>query len=116
MMRNKDFELQSKSISSYMNDGKSYEFGGQLVYNHKFKSHPGRSYSAQLRYNFSNVHEDGSTLTRNTFTDASTDDDDINQIYNNHRWNNGINWRLTWTEPIGDVKNARFITAAYRGN
>ena len=116
MMRNKDFELQSKSISSYMNDGKSYEFGGQLVYNHKFKSHPGRSYSAQLRYNFSNVHEDGTTVTRNTFTDASTEDDDINQIYNNHRWSNGINWRLTWTEPIGDVKNARFITAAYRGN
>ena len=116
MMRNAAHELQSKSISSYVNDGKSYEFGGQLVYNHKFSSHPGRSYSAQLRYNFSNVHEDGSTLTRNTFTDEGTDDDDINQIYNNHRWSNTIQWRLTWTEPLGDVKNARFITAAYRGN
>lgn len=117
MMRNYMLELQSKSISSYINNGKSYEFGGQLVYNHKFKSHPGRSYSAQLRYNFSNVREDGSTVTRNTFSeDANTEDQDINQIYDNKRWSNAVNWRLTWTEPLGDVKNARFITAAYRGN
>ena len=116
MMRNKDFELQSKSISSYVNDGKSYEFGGQLVYNHKFRSHPGRSYSAQLRYNFSNVRENGTTLTHNTFAGDEAEDDDINQIYNSHRWSNTIHWRLTWTEPLGDVKNARFLTAAYRGN
>ncbi|MGN0211410.1 MAG: outer membrane beta-barrel protein [Muribaculaceae bacterium] len=116
MMRNSQYALQSKSVSSYLNNGKSYEFGGQLVYNHKFKSHPGRSYSAQLRYNFSNVREDGSTVTRNTYADESTDDQDIDQIYDNHRWSNTLNWRLTWTEPLGNVRNARFITVAYRGN
>ena len=116
MMRGSRYELQSKSVSSYFNNGKSYEFGGQLVYNHNFKSHPGRSYSVQLRYNFSNVREDGSTVTRNTYADENTDDQDINQIYDNHRWSNGVNWRLTWTEPLGDVKNARFLTFAYRGN
>ena len=116
MMRGSRYELQSKSVSSYFNNGKSYEFGGQLVYNHNFKSHPGRSYSVQLRYNFSNVREDGSTVTRNTYADENTDDQDINQIYDNHRWNNSVNWRLTWTEPLGDVKNARFLTFAYRGN
>ena len=116
MMRGSRYELQSKSVSSYFNNGKSYEFGGQLVYNHNFKSHPGRSYSVQLRYNFSNVREDGSTVTRNTYADENTDDQDINQIYDNHRWSNGVNWRLTWTEPLGDVKNARFLTSAYRGN
>ena len=116
MMRGSRYELQSKSVSSYLNNGKSYEFGGQLVYNHNFKSHPGRSYSVQLRYNFSNVREDGSTVTRNTYADENTDDQDINQIYDNHRWSNGVNWRLTWTEPLGDVKNARFLTFAYRGN
>ena len=116
MMRGSRYELQSKSVSSYLNKGKSYEFGGQLVYNHNFKSHPGRSYSVQLRYNFSNVREDGSTVTRNTYADENTDDQDINQIYDNHRWSNGVNWRLTWTEPLGDVKNARFLTFAYRGN
>lgn len=106
----------SRSLNDYANDGKSYEFSGQLVYNHKFRSHPGRSYSAQLRYNFSNVKETGSTFTNNTYYTDEQTDETISQIYDNHRWSNAINWRLTWTEPLGSVRNARFLTFAYRGN
>lgn len=108
----------SRSLNNYANDGNSYEFSGQLVYNHKFRSHPGRSYSAQLRYNFSNVKETGDTYTTNTYYQTSDEDKNeiINQIYDNHRWSNAVNWRLTWTEPLGNVKNARFLTFSYRGN
>ncbi len=109
----------SRSLNDYANDGKSYEFSGQLVYNHKFRSHPGRSYSAQVRYNFSNVKETGMTYTKNNYYQQSDNDEaeeTIDQIYDNHRWSNGINWRLTWTEPLGDVKNARFLSFAYHGN
>ena len=108
--------LVNKSLSSYHNDGKSYEFSGQLVFNHKFKYHPGRSYSAQLRYNFSKVDENGDTFTNNTYFLKSDPDETIDQIYDNLRRTNGVNGRVTWTEPLGDIKNARFLTFAYRGN
>lgn len=104
----------SKGIQS--SDGKSYEFGGNLVYNHKVKSHPGRSFSIQLRYRYSNVHDDGATLTRNTYYLLDDKDELIDQIYKNHRWSSTIGGRLSWTEPFGDVKNGNFIQTSYNAN
>ena len=59
--------LVNSSLSSYFNDGSSYEFGGSLVYNHNFRYHKGRSYSLFVRYNYSNVEEDGNTYTDNNY-------------------------------------------------
>ena len=102
----------NSSQSSYYNDGKSYEFGGSLVFNHKFASHPGRSTSIMVRYNYSKVSEDGNTYTLNRYylTDSTQT---IDQIYDNDRKTNNINGRLSWTEPLGNIKNARFLEAAY---
>ena len=102
----------NSSQSSYSNDGKSYEFGGQFVFNHKFASHPGRSTSIMVRYNYSKVTEDGNTYTLNRYylTDSTQT---IDQIYDNDRKTNSVNGRLSWTEPLGNVKNARFLEAAY---
>ena len=97
-------------------DGKSYEFGGQLVYNHKVKSHPGRSFSVQVRYNFSDVDEDGTSFTKNRYYLFDDSTQVISQIDDNHRWNNNIQGRVTWTEPLGDVKKALFLDVAYRAN
>lgn len=108
--------LVNRSMNSYYNDGKSYEFSGQVVFNHKFKYHQGRSYSAQLRYNFSKVNEHGNTYTSNTYYLKDDSDEIIDQIDDNHRHTNGVNGSITWTEPLGDIKNARFFTLAYRGN
>lgn len=49
-------------------DGTSYDVGGELVYNHQFKSRPGRSISTQLTYKFSNTKEDESTYSVNRFS------------------------------------------------
>ena len=106
----------NRSLSSYKNHGKSYDFAGQLIYSHNFKSHPGRSYSAQLRYAYSSTDEDGGTYTRNTYYLKSDPDETIDQIYDNNRPTNSVNGRVTWTEPLGSVRNARFITFAYRGS
>ena len=95
-------------------EGKSYEFGGQIVYNHKVKSHPGRSFSVQVRYNFSDVNEDGNSLTKNRYFLFDDSTQVISQIDENHRWNNNINGRLTWTEPLGDIKKALFLDVSYR--
>lgn len=108
--------LVNRSISDYNNDGKSYEFRGRLIFNHNFKYHPGRSYSVFLRYAYSKVNEDGNTYTNNHYFLKNDEDETIDQIYANHRRTNSLSGRLTWTEPLGNVKNARFLTLAYRAD
>ena len=100
------------SQGSSLNDGKSYEFGGSFVFNHKFASHPGRSTSIWTRYNYSKVKEDGNTYTLNRYYLADSTET-IDQIYSNDRKTNSFNGRLSWTEPLGNIKNARFLEASY---
>lgn len=107
--------LVNRSLSNKLNDGTNYEMSGRLVFNHKFRSHPGRSYSASLNYQFSDTKEDGSTYTDNTYFLVPDENETIDQIYDNHQWSNSIQGRLTWTEPLGNVKNARFLTFSYNG-
>ena len=106
----------NRSQSAYFNNGKSYEAGGQIVFNHKFKNHPGRSYSFFGRYSYSNVDEDGTTNTHNTYYLKEDPDQTIDQVYDNKRVTNGVNGRLSWTEPLGDIKNANFLQLSYRGD
>lgn len=106
----------NKSLSSYHNDGKSYEVGGQIVFNHKSKVRPGRSYSFFARYSYSNVDENGTTYTHNNYYLKEDPEETIDQIYDNKRVTNGVNGRLSWTEPLGDITNARFLQFSYSGN
>lgn len=106
--------LVNRSLNRGDTDGRSFEFGGNLIYNHKFRSHPGRSYSMQLRYNLSNVHEDENSYSFNRFYLLDDEKDLYDQYSDNHRWSNRVNARLTWTEPLGNVRHGRFLTAAYR--
>ncbi len=105
----------NRSLSYYDNHGKSYEFGGRFIYNHKFQSHPGRSFSIFTRYNYSNINEDGNTYTRNNYY-LKDEEETIDQVYENLRKTNSINGRLSWTEPLGDIKKAQFLTFSYRGS
>ena len=107
-------ERVNNSLSAEGDKGTNYRFGGEFVYNHKFRSHPGRSYSVQLRYNLSNTHEDSNSLTYNTY-DRKQEEETIDQIIKNHQWTNSVQGRLTWTEPLGDVKRGNFLQFAYRG-
>ena len=112
--------LVTRSLNTGKSDGDSYEFGGQLWFNHNFKSHPGRSFSIAIDYNMSNVKEKDYSYSYNRFyllkNFAGTGDslDVYDQFTDNHTWSNRVGARLTWTEPIGDVKNGRFIDFSYR--
>ena len=106
----------NRSLSNFFNDGKSYEWGARLIYNHKVASHPGRSQSLMLNYSYSNVREDADTYTDNTYFLLPDQDELIDQTANNRRKTHSITGRLSWTEPIGNVKNARFLEFSYRGN
>ena len=108
---------KEKVNDSYNKDhsqGKGYDLGGQLVYNHKVRSHPGRSFSMQVRYSFSDTREDGDSYTENKYYLVDDPTQIISQIDENRQWSNNINGRLTWTEPLGDIKKALFLDVAYR--
>ena len=108
--------LVTRSLNLNDSKGKSYELGGRLIYSHKFRNHPGRSFSVHANYRFSDVNEDDNTISYNRFFRITDSDEDYAQYTDNHTWSNSINSRLTWTEPLGNVKNGRFLTIAYSIN
>lgn len=104
----------TRSFNTAFSEGTSYEFRGQIIYNHKFRSHPGRSFSVHANYSMSNVYEDERTYSFNRFFMLDDSLDIYDQWADNHTWNNTVQGRISWTEPLGDVKNGRFLTFAYR--
>ena len=103
----------TRSINTNNSNGTSYRFNGDLIYNHKFSSRPGRAFSVQMRYQFSDTKEEEFTNSINHF--FLLDSLDIyDQYADNHTWSNMVQGRLTWTEPLGDVKKGNFLTFAYR--
>lgn len=93
--------------------GHNYELKGRLIYNHNFKSHRGRSFSVNAGYNISNTRERSDEYSWNKFYLLGDSIDLLDQYEDNHSWTNRVNARLTWTEPLGNVKNGNFLTLAY---
>lgn len=104
----------SRSLNSSDSHGRSFEAGMQLIYNHNFKRHRGRSFSVELNYSHSNVTEDENSYSRNIFYLFNDSIDIYDQITDNHTWTDNFSGRLSWTEPLGNVANGRFLTFAYR--
>ncbi len=104
--------LVTESDNRGKSDGKSVEFGGNLIYNHKFRSRPGRAFSVMAQYRMSNVHENSDTYSRNIFHLLDSIDE-YDQYADNHTWSNNVTTRLSWTEPIGH-SNRDFMTLEYR--
>lgn len=94
--------------------GTSWEFGAQLIYNHKFRSRPGRAFSVFAQLRTSNVHENADTYSWNKFFLMNDSIDLYDQYNTNHTWSNNVSARATWTEPLGDPKRGHFLTLAYR--
>lgn len=106
--------LITRSLTNKASKGNSWEFSGVLIYNHNFKRRPGRSFSIFANYNFSNVRENTINYSLNRFFQLGDSLDIYDQFSDNHTWSNNISTRISWTEPIGNVKKGNFITIAYR--
>lgn len=104
----------TRSFNTINSKGDSYEVSGNAIFNHNFKHHRGRSYSLNLRYSFSDVTERSNTFSENLFYLLNDSIDAYDQYGDEHTWNNRIQARATWTEPLGDVKNGNFLTFAYQ--
>ena len=103
----------NRSLNRDFSKGNSFEFGGRLIYNHKFRSKPGRSFSVFANYRMSNVREKSDSYSWNKFFQFNDSIDLYDQWADNHTWSNSINTRLSWTEPLGNAKNGHFLTLAY---
>ncbi len=106
--------LVNRSYNEKSSSGTSFEFGGEFIYSHNFQSKPGRSYSLDLRYNLSTVKEKTNSYSQNRFYLLNDSIDLYDQYTDNHTWSNTVQARVTWTEPLGDVKKGHFLTFAYR--
>lgn len=108
----------NRSVNLNHSDGHSLELGAQLIYNHKFRSHPGRSFSVMLNARHSKVNEDQTSYSHNFFWKRLPEllNDSIN-LYDQllDRINEGTNLggRLSWTEPLGNLAGGNFLTISY---
>lgn len=104
----------NSNLNSRTNKGHSVQTGGNFIYNHKVASHPGRSISMMLNYNFSDTREKGTTWSDIEYFLRQDDSEQLYRFLDSRSWSNSVNTRITWTEPLGDVKNGNFINIAYR--
>lgn len=105
----------SRSTNNALSRGKSYEFGGRLIYSHNFRQRRGRSFSVSMEYSLSNVRERETSYSHNLYQLLDSTDI-LDQYANNHTWSNRVMTRLTWTEPLGNVANGNFLVFSYRMN
>ncbi len=89
--------------SQRANKGTSFQANGELIFNHNFPSRPGRSFSVQLNYSFSNTRQYSTSLSELVYCLSKDDDEDLYRFMDSKQWNNTFGGRLTWTEPLGDV-------------
>jgi hypothetical protein len=107
----------SRNINS--SDGHGYDISGRFIYNHSFRSHRGRSFSVSANYTLSNTWENQTAWSRNAFWLSNQNAEQEDSLYENyqrikyHTWSNTVGGRLSWTEPIGDVKKGNYIEVSY---
>lgn len=106
--------LVNNNLNVKTNKGHSIQTGGNFIFNHKFASHPGRSISLQVNYNFSDTREKSTTWSDIEYYLRQDDSELLYRFLDNRTWANSTEGRLTWTEPLGNVKNGNFINIAYR--
>ena len=106
-------DLVNYMANKRSNRGTSFQFNGDLIYNHKFANKPGRSFSTQVKYAFSNVLEKGTTWSDIEYYLINDENETLFRFLDNHQWSNSIDGRFTWTEPLGNVANGNFLNLAY---
>ncbi|MCH5225293.1 MAG: outer membrane beta-barrel protein [Muribaculaceae bacterium] len=96
------------------NRGKSFETSGNLIFNHKFASKPGRAFSVNLQYSFSKTLQKSLSWSNILYFLINDEDEEIYRFLDNKNFSNSIEGRLTWTEPLGNPLKGNFLTFSYR--
>lgn len=96
------------------NHGTSLQTSGQLIFNHNFASRPGRSFSVQGRYSFSDTRQKSLSWSNIIYYLLQDNDEEYYRWVDSRSWSNSVEGRLTWTEPLGDPRRGNYITASYK--
>ena len=115
MLRAGDFDRTpvNRQENDIHTKGNSYDVSGNLIFNHNFLSHPGRSLSVQAKYSFSDQKDYQFSWAKLLYYLKQDDSEDLFRYVNNETWSSQVSGRVTWTEPLGDVKRGNFLTVAY---
>ena len=111
-----DLDLVNKSFAMRSNRGADYNFSGRLIYTHKFLSHPGRSISAMVNYQFSDTRQRQTTWNDIVYYMQQDDSELLYQYLDSKQWSNFAEGRITWTEPLGDPARGNFLEIAYKAS
>lgn len=103
----------NRNRNDQTNKGTNVSTGGNLIFNHKFANRPGRSMSFQINYSMSNNHQKSTAWNDIEYYRLGTDSLTY-RFSDNKTWNNNVRARVTWTEPLGDVKKGNFLQFSYR--
>ncbi len=112
----RDGKKVNNNKNAQYNQGTSYEFRGDLIYNHKFKNRTGRSLSFMLKYDFSNTTQHSTTWSDIEYFLRQEDSESLYRFIDQKNWSNSVEGRLTWTEPFGDASKGHFFNVAYRAS
>ncbi|MCH5236044.1 MAG: TonB-dependent receptor [Muribaculaceae bacterium] len=96
------------------NNGKSYQTTGNLIFNHKFASKPGRSFSVNVQYSFSKTLQKSLTWSNIIYYLLHDEDEELYRYLDNKNYSNSVEGRLSWIEPLGDPQRGNFMTFSYR--
>ena len=110
----KDMSLVNKNNNFQSNNGKSYETSGNLIFNHKFSSKPGRAFSVNAQYSFSKTLQKSLSWNDIIYFLLHDEDEELYRFLDNKNYTNSVEGRLTWTEPLGNPKAGNFLTLSYR--
>lgn len=114
-LRGSDDEKINSNRNVSNNKGTNIETAGNLIFNHKFAAKPGRALSFQMQYQFSDTRQKSTSWSNIIYyLSQDNDDEELYRFIDNHTWSNGINGRITWTEPLGDPAKGNFLNFAYR--
>ena len=108
--------LVSRGFNESGSRGHSIEFGTRIIYNHNFRKRRGRSFSVSVNYNHSNVNETENSYSRNIFYLFNDSIDLYDQVNRTHTWSDNVSGRVSFTEPLGNVANGRFLTISYNAS
>lgn len=104
----------NKNTNFQNNNGKSFQTSGNLIFNHKFPSKPGRAFSVNLQYSFSKTLQKSLTWSNILYYLLQDQDEELYRYLDNKNFSNSIEGRLTWTEPLGNAQKGNFLTFSYR--
>lgn len=104
----------NQNLNRQFNRGNNLETSGNLIFTHKFKNKPGRTFSIDLQYNFTNTKQKYLSSNSIIYYLLLDQDEDYNRFLDNRTSSNSIEGRISWLEPLGDPTKGNFLSIAYR--